>query len=76
MKNKEGLLSEGEEHLPNPVAAIDDGIIIDGLIEPLISDGGIVPELLMDDACGMRRVEEVCETFDGPRFPYGLGDGV
>lgn len=54
---------------PNPVAAMDDGIIIVGLIEPLIRDGGPVPELLIDDDCGIRRVEDVCDRFDGPRLP-------
>lgn len=56
------------ENLPNPVAAMDDGIIIDGLIEPLINDGGPVPELLIDD-CGIRSVDDVWEMFDGPRLP-------
>lgn len=60
---------EQEENSPNPVAAMDDGIIIVGFIEPLIKDGGPVPELLIDDACGIRSVEDVCERFDGPKLP-------
>lgn len=54
---------------PNPVAAMDDGIIIVGFIEPLIKDGGPVPELLIDDDCGIKRVEDVWDRFDGPRLP-------
>jgi hypothetical protein len=44
---------------PNPVAAMDDGIINAGLIEPLIIEDGAVPALLIDDDCGMRSVEDV-----------------
>lgn len=55
---------------------MDDGIIIVGFIEPPIRDGGPVPELLIDDDCGIRRVEDVWDKFDGPKLPYGLGDGV
>lgn len=48
------------ENSPNPVAAIDDGIIIDGFIEPPIIDGsGPVPELLIDDDCGINSVDDV-----------------
>lgn len=44
----------------NPVAAMDDGKIIVGLIEPPpIKDGGPVPELLIDDDCGINKVEDV-----------------
>lgn len=60
---------------PKPVEAIDDGRISVGFIEPPTSEGGPVPVLLIDD-CGIRSVDDVCERFDGPRFPYGLGDGV
>lgn len=54
-----GRLHEDDENSPNPVAAMDDGIIIAGFIEPLIKDGGPVPELLIDDDCGISRVEDV-----------------
>lgn len=47
-----------EENSPNPVAAMDEGIIIAGLIEPLIIEDGAVPVLLIDD-CGIRSVEDV-----------------
>lgn len=53
-----GNCVEAEENSPNPVAAIEDGIIIDGFIEPLIKEGGPVPELLIDD-CGISNVEDV-----------------
>lgn len=48
---------------------MDEGIIIAGLIEPLIIEDGAVPALLIDDDWGIRRVEEVWERFDGPRLP-------
>lgn len=54
---------------PNPVAAMDDGSIIVGFIEPPIKDGGPVPELLIDDDCGIKSVEDVWERLDGPRLP-------
>lgn len=57
------------ENSPNPVAAMDDGIIIDGFIDPLIRDDGPVPVLLMDDDCGISSVEDVCERFEGPKLP-------
>lgn len=63
-----GCGEEAKENSPNPVAAMDDGIIIDGFIDPLIKDGGPVPELLIDD-CGIKSVEDVWETLEGPKFP-------
>ena len=48
-----------KKNSPNPVAAMDEGIIIVGLIEPLIIEDGAVPVLLMDDECGIRSVEDV-----------------
>ena len=48
---------------------MDDGKIIVGLIEPPIKDGGPVPELLIDDDCGINKVEDVWDTFDGPKLP-------
>lgn len=38
---------------------MDDGIISEGFIDPPIMDGGPVPELLIDDDCGIRRVDDV-----------------
>lgn len=46
---------------------MDDGIIIEGLIEPPIIDG--VPELLIDDDCGISKVDDVWDRFDGPKLP-------
>lgn len=56
-------------NLPKPVAAMEDGIIIVGFIDPFIKDGGPVPELLIDDDCGIKSVEDVWEIFDGPKLP-------
>lgn len=48
---------------------MDEGIIIAGLIEPLIMEDGAVPALLIDDDCGIRSVEDVWDKLDGPRLP-------
>lgn len=49
---------------------MDDGIIIDGFIEPpIIIDDGTVPELLIDDDWGIKRVVDVWDKFEEPMFP-------
>lgn len=45
---------------------MDDGMIMEGLIEPPIIDDG--PELI-DDDWGIRSVDDVWDRLDGPRFP-------
>lgn len=44
------------------------------LDEPII-DGTWWPPLNME-LDGTSIVVDVCDMFDGPRFPYGLGDGA
>jgi hypothetical protein len=63
------IMQEGKQNSPNPVVIVveDDGKIKAGFIDPLSMEGGPV-ELLTDD-CGISRVDDVCERFDGPRFP-------
>lgn len=54
---------------PNPVIAVDeDGNIKAGFIDPLLSIEGGPVELPTDD-CGISRVDDVCERFDGPKLP-------
>lgn len=57
------------DNSPNPVviAVDEDGKIKAGFIDPLSVEGGPV-ELPRDD-CGISRVDDVCERFDGPKLP-------
>lgn len=43
------------------------------MLEAAIIAGGCPPIIELD---GTSIVVDVCEIFDGPRFPYGLGEGV
>lgn len=46
------------------------GKIKAGFIDPLSNDGvPVVPDELLTDDWGMRRVDDVCEIFDGPKLP-------
>lgn len=45
-----------------------------GFMDPLRMDGAVPPDELLTDDCGIRRVDDVCEIFDGI-IPYGDGDG-
>lgn len=58
-----------KDNSPNPVviAVDEDGKIKAGFIDPLSVEGGPV-ELPRDD-CGISRVDDVCERFDGPKLP-------
>lgn len=47
--------------------ADDGGIFKAGFIDPLSKEGGPV-ELLTED-CGISKVDDVWERFDGPRLP-------
>lgn len=49
---------------------MDDGMIMDGLIDPPIIDDGPMPELLLiEDDCGIKSVDDVCDRLEGPRLP-------
>lgn len=57
-----------------PICVTDGGGYIKGLADPII-DGTWWPELRIE-LVGTNIVVDVCDMFDGPRFPYGLGDGA
>lgn len=57
-------------YLPN----CDGGGYIIGLADPII-DGTWCPVLKIE-LVGTSIVVDVCDMFDGPKFPYGLGDGA
>lgn len=52
----------------------DNGGYIIGFAEPIM-DGTWWPVLKIE-LVGTSIVVDVCDMFDGPRFPYGLGDGA
>lgn len=52
----------------------DDGEYIMGFAEPIID--GIWCVAFTIELVGISIVVDVCDMFDGPRFPYGLGDGA
>lgn len=60
-------------YLPN-CELIGGGGYIKGFAEPII-DGTWCPVLKIE-LVGTSIVVDVCDMFDGPRFPYGLGDGA
>lgn len=57
-----------------PICVTDGGGYIKGLADPII-DGTWWP-LLKIELVGTNIVVDVCDMFDGPRLPYGLGDGA
>lgn len=54
-----------------PVCELTDGYI--NVLDAPIMAGGCPPIIELD---GTSMVVDVCEIFDGPRLPYGLGEGA
>lgn len=54
-----------------PIGELTGGYI--RVFEEPIMDGAWPPIMELD---GTSMVDDVCDMFDGPRFPYGLGDGA
>lgn len=58
-----------------PICALTEaGGYIIGFVDPII-DGTWWPTPTIELA-GISIVVDVCDMFEGPRFPYGLGDGA
>lgn len=57
-----------------PICVTDGGGYIKGLADPIID--GTWWLVLSIELVGTNIVVDVCDMFDGPRFPYGLGDGA
>lgn len=57
-----------------PICVTDGGGYIKGFADPII-DGTWWPVLKIE-LVGTNIVVDVCDMFDGPRLPYGLGDGA
>lgn len=55
-----------------PICETDGGGYIKGLADPIID--GTWWLALKIELVGTNIVVDVCDMFDGPRFPYGLGD--